>query len=505
MHVTLSRGAATLALLLAATSTAAAQMPRGGGGPASIKPDDIHHRLSVIADDSMMGRDTPSPGLEMTAKYVADQFKAAGLKPGGENGTWFQRYPIYLKKINTAESDIGFMQGGKDIHVSFTDNAAHWFGKRSSEAHGPAYLIGGKLDADAIGKLPLDGKVVLLAIDFSTRLDQRGLFAVYNAKPAAIVAISNRTPDEWASRVSRQARPRTSLESEADGDGVAMVEVREEAIKEVLSSAGIDPAASRTGSTMIAREVPGLTIGLHLSETLVSQESAPNTIGILEGSDPKLKSEYVVFSAHMDHIGIRPGQPDSIANGADDDGSGTTGVMELAQAFGKAPSRPKRSILFITVSGEEKGLWGSQYFSEHPTVPIENIVADLNIDMIGRNWADTIVAIGKEHSDLGKTLNRINGQHPELGMTAIDDIWPDERFYFRSDHFNFARKGVPILFFFNGVHDDYHRVSDELPKINTEKMSRILKLLYYLGEDVANTQARPAWNPESYKEIVQGS
>jgi Zn-dependent M28 family amino/carboxypeptidase len=205
----------------------------------------------------------------------------------------------------------------------------------------------------------------------------------------------------------------------------------------------------------------------------------------------------------MDHIGITPGRPDSINNGADDDGSGTAGVMELAEAFSQPGARPKRSIIFLTVSGEEKGLWGSDFFTSHPPVPIKQIVADINIDMIGRNWPDTIVAIGKEHSDLGTTLNRVNTAHRELGMTAIDDRWPDERFYFRSDHYNFARRGVPILFFFNGVHPDYHEVTDSPDKINSEKEARILRLLFYLGQEIANAPARPQWKPESYKEIVE--
>jgi len=178
-------------------------------------------------------------------------------------------------------------------------------------------------------------------------------------------------------------------------------------------------------------------------------------------------------------------------------------VIELAEAFSRQGARPKRSLVFMTVSGEEKGLWGSRYFSEHPPVPINQIVADINIDMVGRNWPDTIVAIGKEHSDLGATLNRVNAEHPELGMTAIDDRWPEERFYFRSDHYNFARKGVPILFFFNGVHPDYHRPSDSPEKINPEKEARIARLLFYLGEDIANAPERPKWKPESYKEIVE--
>ena len=204
----------------------------------------------------------------------------------------------------------------------------------------------------------------------------------------------------------------------------------------------------------------------------------------------------------MDHIGVTPGGADSVNNGADDDASGTTGVVELAEAFSRAGGRPKRSIIFLTVSGEEKGLWGSRYFSEHPAVPIGRIVADINIDMIGRNWRDTIVAIGKEHSSLGATLDRVNRDHPELNMTAIDDRWPEERFYFRSDHYNFARKGVPILFFFNGVHPDYHRVTDSPDKIDSEKEARILRLIYYLGREVGDAAERPRWNPESYRTIV---
>jgi len=132
-----------------------------------------------------------------------------------------------------------------------------------------------------------------------------------------------------------------------------------------------------------------------------------------------------------------------------------------------------------------------------------DIVADLNIDMIGRNWPDTIVAIGREHSDLGQTLATVNAQHPELGMAAIDDRWPEENFYGRSDHYNFAKHGVPILFFFNGVHADYHQVSDSPDKINADKESRILQLLFYLGQAVANNPERPKWNPDSYAKIVR--
>jgi Zn-dependent M28 family amino/carboxypeptidase len=273
----------------------------------------------------------------------------------------------------------------------------------------------------------------------------------------------------------------------------------------VLRAAKVNLESIRADTAPVFQHLPGLHARIELRDSVLESLSAPNTVGILEGSDPALKREYLVFSAHMDHIGITPGQPDSVNNGADDDASGTTGVMELAEAFSRPGARPKRSIIFLTVSGEEKGLWGSQYFSEHPAVPIGRIVADLNMDMIGRNWKDTIVAIGKEHSDLGATLERVNRAHPELGMTAIDDPWPEERFYFRSDHYNFARKGVPILFFFNGVHSDYHQVTDSPDKIESEKEARILRLIYYLGREVGDAPERPKWNPASYHEIVEGA
>lgn len=233
---------------------------------------------------------------------------------------------------------------------------------------------------------------------------------------------------------------------------------------------------------------------------------APNVVAVLRGSDPVLADEYLVYSAHMDHVGVREADEsgDSIFNGADDNASGTTAVLEVAEAMAALPTAPRRSVIFLLVSGEERGLWGSAHYADNPTVPADRIVANLNADMVGRNWPDTIVAIGKEHSDLGTTLERVNAAHPELGMTAIDDLWPDQNFYSRSDHYNFARKGVPILFFFNGVHDDYHGRDDEVDRIDHDKASRIARLLFYLGLEVANADARPQWNPESYDAIVGG-
>jgi hypothetical protein len=317
----------------------------------------------------------------------------------------------------------------------------------------------------------------------------------------ALVILGDADSAAFAGSVPKRYPERTVVGVSASQP--VILQLQPGAVRNALAAAGVDLAGVRQATSPVFRELPALQVGVEMSDTITSSLTAPNTVGILEGSDPQLKNEYVVFSAHMDHIGITPGQADSINNGADDDASGTAGVIELAEAFSRPGARPKRSLIILTVSGEEKGLWGSNYFATHPPVPLKQIVADINIDMIGRNWADTIVAIGKEHSDLGATLERVNAAHPELRMTAIDDRWPQERFYFRSDHYNFARKGVPILFFFNGVHEDYHEVSDSPEKIDSGKEARILKLLYFLGQEVANAPKRPEWKPESFKEIVE--
>lgn len=323
---------------IALPAVACAQKPMARGESA-ITEALIRRHVNVIADDSMLGRNTPSRGLDMTAAYVAAQFKRLGLKPGGDADTYIQRYPL-------------------------------------------------------------------------------------KAPPAA---------------PGRSAPP---------------------------------------------------------------AEKAPNSVGILPGTDPILRDEYIVISAHMDHVGTNGASAkDSIWNGADDDASGTAGVLALAEALSQAPT--KRSIIFLTVSGEEHGLWGSAWFASNPPVPIKQIVANFNLDMIGRNWKDSIVVVGMEHSDLGGTLMKVSGMHPELGITPMRDPWPQENFFGRSDHYNFARRGVPALFFFNGVHEDYHQPSDSPDKIDAEKESRVVRLIFHVLTAVANATQRPQWNAESYKKIVR--
>jgi hypothetical protein len=498
--------AAALGLLAAGPLEAQAPRPArlspAARAAATITRDDVARRIGVIADDSMLGRDTPSRGLEATAGYVADEFKRVGLKPGGEHGSWFQRYAITRRKLDVDRSSVVLRGPGGD--TPFPLNARARLAQGAVPAallSGKLVLIGGAISAADAAKVPFKGRIVLVVADEMREGTQELLRELVLGGAGAILIPSGADSATFASRLAGQARERTAVG--ADDGPPPILLLLGSALRTALAPAGVDLAATRGAQTAVVRELPDVSAELGLKEIVVATDSAPNTIGVLEGTDPKLRHEYVLFTAHMDHIGITPGAADSINNGADDDASGTAGVIELAEAFSQPGARPRRSLVFMTVSGEEKGLWGSHYWSEHPTVPIRDVVADINMDMIGRNWADTIVAIGKEHSDLGATLERVNRQHPELRMTAIDDRWPEERFYFRSDHYNFARKGVPILFFFNGVHEDYHAPSDEPHKVNALKESRILRLVFYLGTEVANATARPRWNPESFREIVE--
>ena len=244
-----------------------------------------------------------------------------------------------------------------------------------------------------------------------------------------------------------------------------------------------------------------------------------NVLAFLEGADPRLKDEIVVVTSHYDHVGI--GRPDStgdrIYNGADDDGSGTIGILNMARAFQLAAQDgvyPKRSILFLNVTAEEKGLLGSRYYSDHPVFPIEKTVANLNTDMIGRideehkqkGMEDYTYIIGSEliSSDLDSLITTANRRSGQVELNKkYNDLQDPNQFYRRSDHWNFGRLGVPFAFFFTGVHEDYHRPSDEVHKIRFEKMARIVRTMYASAVMIANAEKAPAVNNQAFIEITK--
>jgi len=485
-----------------------AEVRRAAG---SITEDFLRFGVFTIAHDSMLGRDTPSRGLDLTAAFIGEEFRKAGLTPGGDNGGWLQRYPLFRHRTLVSESVVRFTStDGLALVFPLTTSAWLRFGGApAGPVTGPVVLIGGGADTTVLGNAPLSGAVVVWAAEMAIEAFPAGLQAMSRtaarAGARALVLVSNRTdPAPFARGVAAQARGSIALDSVRTATGgLAMIEIPESAFAAQLPEAAAQLAGMRAATTTVIQPMPEWQGSLDIRAAPVERTSAPNTVGILPGSDPVLRNEYIVWSAHMDHVGSGGAAPDSIFNGADDDASGTIGVLALARAFAQPGARPKRSMIFVTVSGEEKGLWGSAWFANHLPVPTEQVVANINLDMIGRNWADTVVVIGKEHSDMGATLHAVAAAHPELRMHPIDDLWPEQRFYFRSDHVNFARVGIPILFFFTGVHEDYHRVTDTADKLGYEKMTRILKLSFYLGTELGNRAARPQWNPDSYRQIVQ--
>jgi hypothetical protein len=502
----------TLVCAVITASTACAQEksdgplePLGEGvaaAAASIRTDDYLRKLGVIAHDSMGGRDTPSPGLEMTAAWIAGEFERAGLTPAGDDGSYVQRYAIEVVQQDFVASSVK-INGGGDLRFG-RDVVTR--GTSDGDFEGEVVVLMGldPLAPDAASRIV--GKHVIVAslpggLNGQGRRYAAGLLRDGALSVLAVVDVPDRDWDAYVKSVSGTSAVRVGGRGPTGGFSA---EVRAGAIEKILRAHGVDLSQGPALGEKAVIDVPGMALTLSPRVQVLDGSSAPNVVGILEGSDPVLKQEYVVLSAHMDHIGIGPpnAEGDSINNGADDDGSGTTAIVEIAEAFASLEPKPKRSMIFLLVSGEEKGLWGSAYFAENPPVPIDRMVADLNADMVGRNWSDTIVAIGMEHSDLGSTLAFVNQAHPDLGMTAIDDIWPEERFYFRSDHYNFARVGVPVLFFFNGTHEDYHGLDDEVDRIDVEKAVRISQLIFYLAYELASRSERPQWNPESRRQIV---
>lgn len=474
----------------------------------TITDDDFAWRVGVIDHDSMQGRDTPSQGLDDTAEWIASEFRRMGLRGGADDGGFIQRYPLNSVVVDRFESSMS----ARSVRLAIgTDVLPPRSETSEGEVTAELVLMSGSTGIERLGDEVRGKHVVFVRLPGDTDLG-RALFQlvlnIRSAGAASVTVTNSEGDDDWVARVARAMEPavRKGLGEESGRTGFQpMLQLRTSSLARLVAGRGIDlrELQRRSESSVRIDDLGGMrmTLRQRISGEVIT---APNVVGILDGSDPGLSQEYVVFSGHMDHVGM--GTPDengdSIFNGADDNASGTVAVVEITGAMTSLPVPPRRSMLFLLVSGEEKGLWGSEWFAENPSVPVDQLAAELNTDMVGRNWSDTIVAIGKEHSDLGATLNRVNGDHPELRMTAIDDLWPEERFYFRSAHYNFARKGVPILFFFNGTHDDYHGRDDETDRIDAEKAARIAKLVFYLGVDIGNATERPKWNPESYARIV---
>ena len=499
-------------------------------GVDTISASQMKDYLTFIASDEMEGRDTPSRGLDTTAKFLALNLSRWGFKPAGNNGTFFQRIDLNRQRPDGGQTKVEYNSRTLTL--------------------GTDYLPGGQGNVN--GQLVYAGSGWLVKskeIDAYKDIDPKGRIAVIfgspNMPPRGVTRADLRAAGQDAVNPVEYARSKgvVGLIFVADYQFLANWQSNRQRITErpatvvakfqrqtpaTLPSIIISPETAnslmvgekQTGSqifnalndggalppSFLMRDEKKVTLNVAATtETVPTQ----NVVAVWEGSDPVLKAEYVALGAHYDHVGTgcRPTPEDRICNGADDDGSGTTAMLSMAEALAKAPVRPKRSILFVWHCGEEKGLWGSRYFTEYPTVPLNAIVAQLNMDMIGRSkkpgdtnarnnsltGPDAVYLIGSTmmSTELGELVHSVNKSYLNLAFdTKYDDPKDPNRFFYRSDHYSYARKGIPIIFFFDGEHEDYHGVGDTADKIDYEKMQKIARTVYMTAWEIANRPAR---------------
>ncbi|MBD0325031.1 MAG: M20/M25/M40 family metallo-hydrolase [Pyrinomonadaceae bacterium] len=512
-------------------SSSAAAAASARQGAEQITAEQMRDYLTFIAADEMEGRDTPSRGLDLTAKFLAVQLSRWGFRPAGDGGTFFQKIALRRERVDMGQSRVEI---DGQVFKPGTDFIAFAPGGTVS-LNGPVVFGGNgwlikSRNMDAYRGLDVKDKIVVIASPdgLPKGVSQRDLTgtrgvdwddpAAYAQKRGAraLLAIpDSQIINNWE-RVRQRVMGRTLATPEKfRGPEMQLARIiisprMADALfqGEARTSAAISEGVA-TGSSVAPFELSATKrVNLNIAaerQTINTQ----NVVAVLEGSDPVLKNEYVAVGAHYDHVGTgTPVNGDSIYNGADDDGSGTTAILAMAEALAKTSSRPKRSILLIWHCGEEKGLWGSRYFVENPTVPLAQIVTQLNIDMIGRSrragdtnpanrdlsGPDEIYVIGSKmmSTELGQLSERVNRNYLNLTFNyKYDDPNDPERFFFRSDHYNYAQKGIPIIFYFDGVHEDYHRPGDEVSKIDFRKMVRVTRTIYATLREIANAPARP--------------
>lgn len=497
------------------TSAYAQQDPTAIKYAQIISPELAKQHLSIIASDAYEGRETGKPGADKAAHYIADEFKSLGLQPI-VNGSYFFDVPLTesAKKISFSINGQAFTYG-----TDFYDYRPSATGAITGNE---VLFVGFGTDAEIAG-MNLTGKIVLWINEdkpadgakpgTAARPSTARLEIIKNLQaksPALIIGINPEIASTLKRFGANITKPRLTLKADKKTDATVGVMF----ITSTLADAILKPSG-KLSDTLISTAAKGNFSAQSLKADVkidVQSEAkdvkAVDVLGYLPGSDPKLKDEVVVISAHYDHLGILPEGTagDRVYNGADDDGSGTTGMMEIARAFSKAKKGghgPRRSILFLGNVGEEKGLLGSEYYTDHPVIPLANTITDLNIDMIGRvgqeyigkaDSANTVYVIGSSmlSTDLHKVNENANNLYTKLDLDyKYDDPNDPNRFYYRSDHYNFAKHGVPIIFYFNGVHADYHQLTDEVSKINFPLLAKRAQLVFYTAWDLLNANNKP--------------
>ena len=484
-------------------------------GFESITGANLRSHVFVLASDSLEGRETAAPGQKKAAQYIAGHFKQLGLKPVGDGGTYLQKFDVEVTRIEPSESSLS---------VSSKDPFSLPWGKefmtlslKDTSVTASAVFVG-YVDTRVAPEVRarMAGKIVIAllgtrqqALDTSASAPMMRMFASRRDSGVAVVmTIADDTGRTSFSRLYEQVagfgldKGQMRLKDAA----AAGPRMGQQQVRAIVSAATADRLVRAAGLTLFELRARAQQdsafqplfldqVTLTLNNAVVKEtRSSENVVGLLEGSDPALKDQVVVFTGHYDHMGIM--KSGVVYHGADDDASGTAAVMEIAEAFAYNPVKPKRSALFMTVAGEEKGLLGSSYYVGHPLIPLDRTVANLNTDMIGRmdtkyepkNDSHYVYVIGSDKisTELDSLLKASNDQtvRLQLDYTYNDENDPNQ-FYRRSDHYNFAKNGIPVVFFFTGTHADYHQPTDTADKLLYDRMAAITRLIYATGWQVA--------------------
>jgi hypothetical protein len=512
-------------------------------GVDTISAAQLKNYLSFIASDEMEGRDTPSRGLDTTAKFIAMNLERWGFKPAGDDGTFFQKIGLRREALDpaktTAEIDGQKFTFGED----FLANAVGASLSGPLVFAGNGWVLKSKNLNSYEGIDVKDKIIVVVGAGFprgTARADLAGIMGVDWSSPSVyaqqhgargvIVIAEAGTLLSWEQLRLRAIQPAGAVVEKftvrPGGPPAPSILITPKMATALLTGEKSEFPAIIKGAQS-GEQVPSFDFSAskNVSINVVVKTERPTTqniVAVWEGSDPALKGEYVAVGAHYDHVGIcAPGAADQICNGADDDGSGTTALLGMAEAVSHVKQGPKRSLLFVWHCGEEKGLWGSRYFTEYPTIPLDKIVTQLNIDMIGRakpegntdprnkdlSGPNEIYVIGSKmmSTELGELSEKVNQSYLNLKFDyRYDDPKDPNRFFFRSDHYNYARKGIPIIFYFDGVHEDYHRPGDEVQKIDFVKMEKVARTIYMTLWEVANLRTRPKVDKQLPAQLTGG-
>jgi hypothetical protein len=508
-------GVAVLFVALCSPALPPVPLPAVPSSVESITPGELRMHLEFLASDELGGRYTLSPNFAIAARYLATQLKSYGFQGAGNKGDFLQPFEVISSKVDPSKNSLVLTMDGKPATYSIGDFYATSGGNGEADAQvvfvGPGISSSSQKHDDYAG-LDVKKKIVLIVpavpadVDLSkVPASEQGEGAAQSHGAIGIIRLPARRFLEAMRNKDFKQRIATietvKLASDAEGR-LPVITLAPDLAEKVATHLGLklqDIYDAQKNHTKLTPKV--MDISAHITETLQQTRTATqNVVGVFRGTDPKLKDEYVVFSAHYDHL--KTGPQGEIYHGADDDGSGTSAVLAIAHAISMNP--PKRSVMVIFHAGEELGLLGSQYNTDYaPAVPLNKIMADLNIDMIGRskpaddhNEADThltdantvyLVGSNRISQELHNVSEQTNADYQKLKLDYYyNDPQNPERIYYRSDHWNYAKHGIPVIFYFDGVHVDYHKPTDTVDKIDFTKLTQITRLVFETGWRLAN-------------------